>query len=211
MRYFLFVLLSVLSVDSYAIVNLGNHESETTYIYLCGLTDGFDSVSEKTNHKILDQIGKELEIKIIAVPPPKRNPIYHDMFCWPHHDKNEVLETYAYIQQKIQKTPICGYIGFSNGGFFLLKLAEQQTIEVPIIVIGAGIYATNTELKNKIFLLIGDQDISHHALAKRYHEQTQNTQLDVTLIEYEGNHTIPEIPLKELMRTSTQRHSCSTH
>lgn len=207
MKYLFFTLLSILPLNSYGNITLGNHQSETTYIYLCGLTHQFDSVSEKNNQKILDQIGKELDIKIVAVPPPQRNRAYQDMLCWPHHNKNEVLDTYAYLQQKIPKTPTSGYIGFSNGGFFLLKLAEQLPIKGQIIVIGAGIHPAHTELKNQIFLLIGNEDTFHYALAKRYQELTQNTQLDVSLIEYEGGHVIPETLLKGLINEHIQKHS----
>jgi len=178
-------------------ISLGNPNSEIRWVYLCGLTNAFDSFTEKNTRKILDQIGKQLNISIIAIHPPKRSPIHQNMFCWPHHNKQDVQNTYSYVKQKMTGKPISGYIGFSNGGFFLLKLAELESIKKPLIVVGAGTHPKNTKCSNQIFLLIGKQDEAHYALGKKYY---QNSQLDVTLIEYDGGHSIPKTVLEQLIK-----------
>lgn len=122
------------------------------------------------------------------------------MFCWPHHSKQEFLDTHYYLQHKIAKRPFSGYIGFSNGGFFLLTLAQIESINVPIIAIGAGGSLKVSEKSNRIFLLIGNQDKLHYQYAKQFYQQAQNTPLDVTLIEYNGGHAIPKKPLEKLIK-----------
>ncbi|MDX8430572.1 MAG: hypothetical protein SNF33_02025 [Candidatus Algichlamydia australiensis] len=179
---------------------LGSPNAKKYWIYLCGLTDCFNSIPEISNRKILDEIGKNLGIGIIAIPPQKRCSEYQNKLCWPHHTKEEVLETYTNIRQQIPGVNVSGYIGFSNGGFFLLKLAEIKSVEVPLIVIGAGIYPEKTNQKNTIFLLIGKQDKAHYNLAKNYYKKMQeNPSSNITLVEYDGGHIIPEKPLEKLL------------
>lgn len=198
----LFISYSSLKKEPNTII-LGNTSSNLTWIYLCGLTQDFDSSFEKDNRFLLDEIGKNINIKIIAIKPKNRCPEFNNMLCWPHNNKQEVLETYKRLEKTIIDKNVNGYIGFSNGGFFLLKLAEINNLNIPIIVIGAGGYIGKIEAKNKIFLLIGKQDKYHYDLAKQLYQQSQGTSLDVTLIEYDQGHVIPKQLLQQTIQNTS--------
>jgi len=179
-------------------VILGNKSSKNCYIYLCGLTQKFNY--EKHNRQILDDIGKNISIKIIAIKPKDRCIDFDNMLCWPHNNKQEIIETYKYIKETINNENINGYIGFSNGGFFLLKLAEIESLNKPIIAIGAGGYIGEIKAKNNLFLFIGKQDKWHYDLAKQFYKQSQNTSLNVKLIEYDQGHVIPQKLLQQVLQ-----------
>ncbi len=185
------------------IIILGNVSSNFTWIYLCGLTQEFDSSFEKDNRLLLDDIGKNINVKIIAVKPKHRCPAFNNMLCWPHNNKQEVLETYKYLEKTIIDKNVDGYIGFSNGAFFLLKLAEIKNLNFTIIAKCAGSYIGKIEAKNKIFLLIGKQDKHHYDLAKQFYQQAHGTSLDVTLIEYDQGHVMPKLLLQQIIQNAS--------
>lgn len=182
------------------VIILGDLKAEQTWVYLCGLTQDFNSPQEVENRNILTQIGKKLSIKFIALTPPNRCPEFDNKLCWPHNSQEEVLKTYNYILSHIKNTTsVNGFIGFSNGGFFLNQLAQIAELNKPIISIGAAGYLGNSILKNKVYLLIGTNDIYHYNGAQEFYRKSKNSPLDVELIEYAGGHEIPQDVLETVL------------
>lgn len=187
---------------------LGDDKSKDTWIYLCGLKEDFNSESTKDETSILNDIGRNLHIKIIAIDPPKRSRYFNNKLYWPHENKSELQQTYEYIASIVNKEPISGYLGFSNGGFFLLELAQNIPLGSPILTIGAGGSVLDPTAKNQIILLIGKYDSYHYNLANQFYKQSNDTPLEVELIEYENGHCIPKTLLYEVLKktqTSTRR------
>jgi hypothetical protein len=180
-------------------VTLGSSEGCQTWIYLCGLTQDFNS--KKMNElKIIDTIGKECNVKIMAIIPQHRCAEYNYSLCWPHDNKNELLHTYQEIINATNAQPIDGYIGFSNGGFFLIQLAQYISLNKPIIVIGAAGKINNPQgPHNTVDLLIGRQDQWHYEHVVDLYNQSKNTNLTINLIEYDGGHAMPINILKEIL------------
>jgi hypothetical protein len=181
-------------------ITVGSQDATQTWIYLCGLTNNFNQ-QQMNELTTLNTLGKELNIKILAVIPHHRCPQYNNFLCWPHDTKNELLQTYQEIIDIAHTHKVDGYIGFSNGGFFLIQLAQHVALNTPIIIIGAAGKINNTQGPlNTINLLIGKKDTWHYEHAINLYKQSKNTNLTINLIEYDNGH---EIPLKTLKNVLT--------
>ena len=206
MLYLLFLLPSCNSIlHDYPLaptvyLSLGSPTASHTWIYLCGLATEF--IPEYMHDlATLDAIGKQLNIRFLAMIPTHRCSQLNNMLCWPHETEQELQETYEEIMRKVKNQPISGYIGFSNGGFFLNKLAQFIEIDKPIISIGsAGPLFNLNGPPNTMHLLIGKKDQSHYEHAINLYKQAKDTNLTINLIEYNEGHTIPEQTLKELLQ-----------
>ena len=180
-------------------IELGSPSSYITWVYLCGLTcDWYDSL-ELENRNKLSVIGKKLGIKFIALKPMFRCIQFDNKLCWPHDSREETLRVYDQILNKLSGIKISGFIGFSNGGFFLNKLVQYKQLNVPAISIGSAGYLENGSYKNNLYLLIGKQDIYHNEGAHQLYEQSKNKALNIHLIEYEDGHVMPERLLESLV------------
>lgn len=204
--YFLIlgIAFQVLLYSSHTTI-LGDEASSNTWIYLCGLKEDLNSESTENETSILNDLGKDLHIKIIAINPPKRSISFNNKLCWPHENKSELQQTHQYIASITNKECISGYLGFSNGGFFLLSLAQNTPLGVPIIAIGAGGSISDITAKNQITLLIGKYDSYHYDAANQFYQQSTNTLLEVDLIEYEDGHCIPKELLYGILKPSVHK------
>ena len=179
---------------------LGNKNAKTSWIYLSGLTQTIDSEQETHNRKLLDAIGKELNIRIIAVPSQFRCEYFDNKLCWPHETAQETTKTYNYILSYAD-TPIDGYIGFSNGGFFLHELMQLYPVKQHIITIGAtGTVHKDSQIKAKsVTIIIGKKDEYHYTYALDFSEQLENVNVPVTVIEHDEGHIIPQNILEQAL------------
>jgi hypothetical protein len=182
------------------IIIVGDTQSKRTWVFLCGVVGDF-MVQQAVEHRVLlDRIGKKLGIAFVAVRPKSyTNYCGVLMLCWPHNTQKEILQTYQEIQFAVGDRPIAGYIGFSNGGFFLNKLAQYKSLEVPIISIGSAGYIDVEPMPNTIHLLIGIHDVYHYEYAQKLYAQSQNTALTIKLIEYDGGHDMSETLMTSLI------------
>jgi Serine hydrolase (FSH1) len=185
-------------MDDTSRIILGDTHSSKTWIYLCGLTVEFNGPEETGRRAMLDTLGHELGLKIVALVPKNRCPEYDNKLCWPHETNDLVSQTYAYVQSLTKDFTITGYIGFSNGGFFLNRLIQRVALDLPVIVIGAiGILAADAQIPTKPFIsIIGKQDSYHYDKAIQFAHQLQQHGAQVTILEHDGGHIMPE----ELMR-----------
>jgi len=205
-KLFLLIFISLITLHCHAeemMLQLGDTQSEQTWVYLSGLIEHFNTPQELANRKYLDTIGKKIGIKFLAIESTDRCLMFNNQLCWPHNSPEETLETYENINKTIGDQKIAGFIGFSSGGFFLNKLAQYVSLDAPIISIGSAGYINDTSQKNKIYLLIGKEDHWHYQLAKEFHRQSKKTSLDVTLIEYSEGHVLPSNLVESLILKST--------
>jgi len=186
------------SNDCEEFIVLGDKNSKRQWVYLSGLTPTFDSPQEIINRKILDEIGHKLGIGFFAIRPKNRSSEFNNMLCWPHYSMKDVFSTYRTITKVLEQRPIAGWIGFSNGGFFLNRLVQYKELDVPVIAIGASGYL-QISLKNRLYLMVGNSDPICE-LVKKLYQQTEGSLLTTTLIEYDGNHTIVRKPLQDLLQ-----------
>src|SRR3989442_14481886 len=103
------------------IIQLGEVSSGNTWVYLCGLSETANSEQELKNRQLLDQLGKKHHIRFLAIHPFERCEKAGNRLCWMHYTDEQTLETYKKINGVLGKEKISGFIGFSNGGFFLNK------------------------------------------------------------------------------------------
>ncbi len=116
------------------------------------------------------------------------------IICWPHKDPQQAAETYKSIIPDLAGININGWIGFSNGGYFLHEILQQHAITAPVITIGSPGYLKSTD---QVYVMVGKQDTYAYEKAK---------DLKYRIIEYEGGHAINGDALKkvlELIRTSS--------
>ena len=168
-------------------VELGTHQSKERWVYLCGLAESFDSPEEQKHRQILDNIGRKLNITFIALIPRDRCPKFDNKICWPHKDQEQVMHTYQSISRDYSKD-IAGWIGFSNGGYFLHELSQNKSLTSPIITIGAA--PSVIAHTNQIYIMIGKQDTYAYNRVKN---------LKYKVIEYEGSHEINQEALQNVL------------
>lgn len=199
-RIFLSMLLfviSLLSLNIFFKTNiafyriLGDQKSDSVWVYLCGLTQDFDSTSEIQIRNSLDELGKKVQIAFIAIKPPVRCSQYGNSLCWPHETTQEIENTYAYILKVLKNRKIAGIVGFSNGGFFINRLVQTRSFDFPLISIGASGYLDNASHANKLFLIVGKKDAYHYQDAYNFYKASQQSPLKVIFLEHENGHSIP--------------------
>lgn len=183
-------------------IELGDCKAQTTWIYLCGLNSDFHNSFATNNRALLDEIGKELHIKIIALPPKDRSPDFGNQLHWPHESDTAVLQTYDYIKELTKEYTIDGFIGLSNGGFFLHELMQQVPITAPIISIGASgqLHEPSKYQPKSLTLIIGKQDTYHYAYTVNFANQAKAQSININLIEHDDGHIIPKVILKKTLK-----------
>ncbi len=182
-------------------ITIGDPAAQTKWVYFCGLTSDFYSEKQLEVRALLDQIGRESKISFLAVEPLHRSVKYSNALNWPHESDQITLRTFLEIQEALPSVQISGYMGFSNGGFFLNTLAQLVSLGCPIVSIGAGGQISGEPMQNRIYLFIGKEDRNHYESALRFYKQSQGTALEVTLIEYPDGHVIPKALLEQKLPT----------
>jgi len=201
---FKFISLMVISMvmigcaSNERVIELGESSSKKTWVYLCGLTPHINSLQETENRQILDDLGKKLSIKILAVHPFDRCKRAEEKLCWLHYTPEQTMDTYHKILNEIGNINVSGFIGFSNGGFFLNKLAQIQSLEAPIISVGAGGSLSHPRAKNTLSLVIGRLEPTYDS-ALKFFKAAKGSPLSITLIEHEGGHILPRVSLYQLL------------
>jgi hypothetical protein len=168
-------------------IELGSSSAKERWVYLCGLTENFDSVEEQRHRQILDDIGHRLNISFIALVPRNRCPQFDNKMCWPHKDAEHVAQTYQSVLEDLGNKDINGWIGFSNGGYFLQELLRQKMLIASVITIGAAGHMDSTD---QVYVMIGRHDTYAYNQAKA---------LKYKIIEYEGGHAIDKEALKDVL------------
>lgn len=75
---------------------IGSHSSYKTWVYLCGLVTEF--LPEHMDElRVLDSVGKKLNIKFLAMIPSKRCSQLNNKLCWPQETQEELSQTYKKI------------------------------------------------------------------------------------------------------------------
>jgi hypothetical protein len=181
-------------------LSLGDPNSRIVWVYLTGLNESFYSIGEQHNRTLLDRIGQELHLHIIAVPPNGWCPEFKQKNCWLQETLQDRRLTYDYIQSELSNQVISGMIGFSNGGFFLNQLAQEKELKYPLISIGSAGEAEAHPKKNKLYLLMGKHDKYHYIPGLNFYRDLKGTPLNIEWIEYRGGHEVPEKSLRSLLK-----------
>ncbi len=174
---------------------LGDDKSSKILVYLCGLVEYWDVAEEVEHRKILNDLGSKYSLKIIAVRPFSRSSNYNGKMCWLHDTFSELSETYHRILGYLKSVSgnVVGWIGFSNGGFFLNQLVQKFPLGVPVISIGAAGFLHKSVVRNNLFLLCGRQDVYHFEHAQNFFIKASNildSKLIVKFIDYDCGHQI---------------------
>ena len=181
-------------------VTVGAKASRQTWVYLCGLSPDFNSAIELDNRKVLEEIGQEVGISFIAINPQNRCEDADNQICWLSDTPATTMETHKQIEAVIGNQQIQGYIGFSNGAFFLNKLSQIKELNVPIIAIAGSGTIGSTPKKNTLYLLFGSEDPSYDDSVQKFIDDAKGTSLDIEFISYKDSHVIPKKELIELFR-----------
>ncbi|MBS0271648.1 MAG: hypothetical protein JSR85_03250 [Proteobacteria bacterium] len=187
--------------ESVAMVELGASDSSKTWVYLCGLTEHINSEQEVENRSILDTLGKRLNLRFLAIHPFYRCGRVNYKLCWPHYTPEQTLDVFDTILTVVRDEQISGYIGFSNGGFFLNQLSQMKELSLPIITIGAAGSYFEPSVSNNLTIIVGKLEPIYGS-ARALYRNAKNSPLSVTFIEHDGSHIIPSNTLEKLMRES---------
>jgi hypothetical protein len=178
---------------------LGSPASSKTWVYLCGLAENLNIEQEVENRQILNDLGKELNIKFIALHPFDRCEHVNFKLCWRNYNPQDTIATYNKIKSALKGQNVAGFIGFSNGGYFLNELAQMVDIGCPVISVGAAGTYHGAKAKNKLTLIAGRQEVSYADIHKFYHN-AQHSSLAVEFMVHDGDHILPEELLKQLLK-----------
>ncbi|WP_141735201.1 hypothetical protein [Oligoflexus tunisiensis] len=149
-------------------VCIGPTAAKGHLIYLHGLTSpDQDTKEEVENHKVLEQLAQELSLRV-ALPRGSLCPT--GKLCWPAKDPEEVLKTFEALRAKARTcwsgNPDYNLVGFSNGGYFGLKLYKVHSdpkLKRIIASGSAGTWDSKSEKPNphsSFAIMIGQQDIT---------------------------------------------------
>jgi predicted esterase len=175
-----------------------HQEKPPAWIYLCGLTSDFNNEPSRNNRAIMRRVAEQCGIAIIPIHPPSRNSAYNDMWNWPHSTEQELYQTYHYVLEQAKGYEIAGLVGFSNGGFFLNKLAQYKKFSIPVISIGAAGGFYNKVVDNNLYLIAGKQDEHHYEPAQQlYKKMIDAGSKNITFFSFNKGHEIPEKFLTE--------------
>jgi len=174
MRRLLGFILSLLSTAAPAAAKksttecLGPSRPKAYAIYLHGLTPPAQELNEvDDNREVLERLAKDLSLRI-ALP---RGPLCPSgKLCWPAGDREELLKTFNTLRGQAQTCwsgqAEYSLIGFSNGGYFALKLYKAHTdpLLTRILASGsAGVWDPQIDKPHpttRFALMIGQQDIT---------------------------------------------------
>ena len=178
-------------------------------IYLHGIDSQTMSAQELAQRKTLDALGKKLGLRFFA---PRSNTTCSrpnaGKLCWPMQSQAQLKQESKRLLGESSRCgeTVSGWIGFSNGGYFVGKLV-QHCIDHPgwALAIGsAGSWqADQTSFLQKcgaLSLLIGTKDITLPA-AKKFaaHLKQRNALIDIH--EFEGGHEIKGSALETLLQS----------
>lgn len=191
-------------------VFLGQAGAPQLWVFLCGLNKNFHGDEAKASRGTLNALGKERELSFLALPPIARGTRWAGRLHWPQDTDEDVRSTWRSIQRTVQKSSdeyrrkvpkaqIAGYIGFSNGGFFLCKLAQLESLPVPLIAVASGGRVSGVPCENSLTLLVGDKDEPYVSHAQEMANSAEKTPLCVTLTEFSGGHVLPGPELGTLL------------
>lgn len=172
------------------VIRLGDCRSQRVWVYLCGLTHDFNDTKEKQHRALLERLSNKLNICFIALKPTHRCPQYHNMLCWPHESDEQVLNTYQEVRERIGNIDVQGYIGFSNGGFFLNRLVQMVEVGLPLISIGSAGHLDDAPYDNTLYLLVGRHDPLYHTHAIPFYEQLAGSRIVTYFMPYDGGHEL---------------------
>lgn len=157
------------------------------------------SSQEIENEKILDQIGKRLGIKFLIVAPLDRCERAGNKLCWPHYTDDQTFKTYSKILLSLKGERVSGFIGFSNGGYFLNHLAQLKELGYPIISVGAAGKLLPSTFHNSLTLVVGKNEVTYSRTQKLFWDMRGASSLNVMLIEHEGGHILPRKELEKVI------------
>jgi hypothetical protein len=107
---------------------IGPLQPKAYAIYLHGLIPPAQRLNEvDDNREVLERLARDLSLRI-ALPRGSLCP--SGKLCWPAADKNELLQTFRTLRDGAQTCwsgqAEYSLIGFSNGGYFALKLYKAH-------------------------------------------------------------------------------------
>ncbi len=184
-------------------VPLGDLSQPCVWVFLCGLNQDFNGEKAQRSRAVLDALGKQYGFRFLALVPPARSSQWGNRLCWPQETPALLDETWAYIKAQTQDLTVAGYIGFSNGGFFLCALSQHKLLPVPLVAIASGGIVKGTPAANRLVLLVDPSDQPYGDKAHDMLGSAKGTPLHVTLHTFEGGHTIPPDLLAEQLTQLT--------
>lgn len=208
------ILLSLFSAQTYALEEcIGPKDSKTALIYLHGMDTESPSPQEIENRKTLKKISEFLNIGI-ALPRATAKCPNKTQLCWGWNFNeagvvDSTLKTAQQTKEKcFPKSKHTGLIGFSNGGFVInqiIKDCRKNNFDW-LVSIGAGGSWNQTDKKDlsncgSLTLMTGKKDKSNYEHIKELGKWFKDNKAKITVIEYNGDHILPEKDLENILRS----------
>lgn len=206
------ILLSLFNPPTYALDEcIGAKDSTTVAIYLHGMDTESPSPQELENRKTLKKISESLNIGIVLPRSNTKCP-HKTQICWGWNFNeagvvDTILKTAQQTKEKcFPKSKHTGLIGFSNGGFVvnqIVKDCRKNNFDWLISIGAGGSWDQNDkkDLSNcgSLTLMAGKKDTANYEPIKKLGKFLKAHKAKVTVIEYDGGHTLPEKNLENVL------------
>lgn len=193
---------------------IGPKDLKNVAIYLHGMDTEPPSQQELSNRKILKKISDSLKIGIVIPRAKTQCPNNKDQFCWGwNFNESGVIDStlkmaFETKERCFPKSKTIGLVGFSNGGFVANQITKDcRATELNwLISIGAGDSQNKTDTKDlskcsPLILMAGQKDKSNYEPIKELGKRLSEQKANVTIIEYDDGHTIPEKDLQKVLKS----------
>ena len=145
-------------------------------------------------------MGKTSGIKFYVLRPRHSDARFNGKRYWSHANPLETRATYRAIIARLKNKKIAGWVGFSNGGFFLGELVQLRSLGVPVVLIGAGGTCRGALRGNSVTVIIGSQDTWHWQSALRFYGQARDKKQSCRLLTHGQGHIVPASLLMEVLK-----------
>jgi predicted esterase len=182
-------------------------------IYFHGLDQPGVGSQEKTNRRLLSTLAGQLKIRI-AVPRANER-CRQGLLCWPHQSAKEINKTLEQVQTQVKtcldKRPVKGFIGFSNGGYLINKafqLCRSDDKARAFLVIGAAGDLKRSPKKlsqcGQLTLAIGRNDQIHRRVEQLAGRLKKRYQDHITFKTFPAAHVLHAGTVKAWLQRHTQ-------
>lgn len=182
-----------------------NPTAKTGLIYLHGLEPNQFSSNERKNREMLKTLSQDKSLGL-AVALPKSATKCGNKYCWQRHTKADLTKNVVAIakfanscwSKNVNKQIL---VGFSNGGYFVIKL-WQECLNYPFnAYVAAGAKGVaNTPKKNCAPLhVVAGRDEYVYGQAKGFFKDQSKLSKNISFHDFKGGHWIPrDVLLKTL-------------
>lgn len=195
---------------------LGPEDATFSMAYLHGMDTLKPGKKETENRKVIEKIAKELKIGFALPRANQPCPSNEKLLCWGWGTNMDLVAS-SVIKRVSEAVKVCypkarplSILGFSNGGYIVNRALTQcfqntTPFKFFITVAADGNTGPRTSLEGcgNLTILAGKKDYIVGSI-RDFSKNLKNLGAEITIIEHEGGHLVPEKELLDILRKQIQ-------